>query len=82
MGGSGFGEADSTELGSSWGMEMCGRTKLLSLNPGDAVEQPGDAAGSGKRCGRGLGLTGWRDGQRGVVEAGENLPEGGEGLGV
>lgn len=58
---------------------MCGRTELLSLNPGDAVEQLGDAARSGKRCRRALGLTERRDGHRHAVEAGENLLAGGEG---
>lgn len=47
---------------------MCGRTGLLSLNPGDPAGQPGDTAGSGERYRRGLGLTEWRDGQLGALE--------------
>lgn len=52
---------------------MCERIKLFSLNPGDAIEQPGDVAGSGKRCRRGLGLTERRDGRCGAVESGESF---------
>lgn len=79
MDGNSFGEADSTELSTRWDMKMCGRrTKLLSLNPGNTVGQPGDAAGFGKRLSYGLGLTEWRDGQHGAMEAREGLPAGGK----
>lgn len=52
-------------------MEVCRRTKLLSLNPGDTAGQLGDAAGSAERCRRGwasrveawpaLSLRGYRE---------------------
>lgn len=58
-------------------MEVFGRTKRLSLNPGDAAGQLGDAAGSGKKCRSGLGFEG-RNGQHRALEAVENFQPRGE----